>query len=82
VKHILLVLTIALVMAAMLVVTAAPAVAAPPFKEAVCLNPGGSPVISTATPPFGELGKFQGSHQATHDYDCERSTTPNIGPPS
>ena len=72
-KRILLVLTVALVMAAMMVVTAAPAFAGTPSKSVNCDN--GSGASTSFVPSFGGLGKFQAQTQQ-EGFHCQRSTTP------
>jgi Spy/CpxP family protein refolding chaperone len=70
-RRLLLVLTVALVMAAMLVVTAALAFAATPRQVVVCDN-GGQGVASSHPPAFGEIGQFQGQNQR-NGFACQRT---------
>jgi len=81
-RRILLVLTVALVMAAMVVVTAAPAFAAPPEQQVACVK-GPATAIGSSNEPqrFGLLGKFQTEFKPL-GFDCTRTVTPNPGPPS
>ena len=81
-KRIITVLTVALVMVAMLVVTAMPAFAAPPRQQVACGTPTHQDIIASSDPhEFGLLGQFQGDSKR-NGLDCLRDISKNPGPPS